>query len=366
MMMCMIAGCGDDGTKVEEPARPSITRTSPQDGSTGVNLNPLVQVWFDQALDEATIDSASFHVAGARTARLEYTEPEHIIRLYLNELLEPDSTYRVLVESGISNTGGNPMLSDFTFSFTTGALDCAHTEDYLEPNDDIASASEIEIVQAYPLLSSCGGGEGEDHCKFTLQDTVRVTARIEHVYSDVDNTTWYVRFKRANGDDYFTVMTYISADFDLNVRHTFLPGTYYLQTGNAEGSEAIAVYNLIIQVSAPCPDDTLEDNDFLDEASPISPGLSEGLRGCYRDRDYFSVGLVSGQILTARVTAVPPEGKQRTLAILDPDGTWLTGGDNFEEPSVESWTADQDTTYYLIVMWWNDDIEYTLEVDVGD
>ena len=60
---CLIActglamlGCGDDGTKVEEPEGPSVTQTSPADGAADTNINPLVEVWFDQAVDEAKAD----------------------------------------------------------------------------------------------------------------------------------------------------------------------------------------------------------------------------------------------------------------------------------------------------------------------
>ena len=129
MMVSVLIGCGDDGGQIVIVNRPSVRQTFPQDGAVDTDLNPLIQVWFDDRLDEATIDSAAFHVVGAATHRLEYSDADSMIALHLADILEPERTYTVLVTTAIENTHGNGMLADFTFSFTTGPRDCAHTED---------------------------------------------------------------------------------------------------------------------------------------------------------------------------------------------------------------------------------------------
>jgi hypothetical protein len=358
-----LGGCGDGGGNGIEPDNPEVIATYPEDGATDIGLNPLIRVWFDQELDEATVDSAAFHVAGAVTERFEYDASDRVVRLYLRELLAPESDYEIMIDSTITSADGDPMAEDRSFGFTTGPMDCDHLEDYLEPNDNIETATDIYIVKAYPLLSSCGDGRTE-YYRFDITDTALVTARIEHVYSDDPKPTWYVNFKRATDEAYTWYTGWISGDVSINQRFTFLPGTYYLHTGSSGAADRIVVYNLIIQISAPCLDDSLEDNDFIDEASPITPGLTDGLRGCYRDRDCYSIRLSAGQVLTVAAEQNPDIGSQLTLEILGPDGFALTGGTYQENPATLTWAASQDTSHYIAATYWNNDVDYLIEVEV--
>jgi hypothetical protein len=361
--LILSAGCAGDGGGETKTDNPEVIATSPQDGAVDVNLNPLVQVWFDQELDESTIDSAAIYVAGAVTERIEYEASEKAIRLYLRELLDPETEYDIIVDSTITGATGDPLLKDRAFAFTTGPMDCDHLEDYLEPNDTIGEAADIDIVKAYSLLSSCGAGYN-DFYRFVLSDTVRVTARIDYVYSTEPHPMLYVRFKRSTGEAYMSYIGWIDAGNSLNLRYTFLPGTYYFELGGGSGVEHTVVYDLIMQISAPCEDDSLEDNDFIDEATPVQPGLIEGLRGCFQDRDYYSIGLGAGDVLTATVEELPHKGSQCYLAILGPDGSVLTGDYYTDYPAVETWTADADTTYYIAATWSVDDIDYRIEAEV--
>jgi hypothetical protein len=359
----MAAGCGGNETNRIAPDNPEVVATSPQAGAVDVNLNPVVRVWFDQEMEEASIDSASFHIAGAVTERIEYNPREKAALLYLRELLDPATAYEITLASSITNAKGDSLTGERTFAFTTGPMDCDHLEDYLEPNDTIGEAAEIDLVKTYPLLASCGAGYN-DYYRFVLEDTAKVTARIEHVYSEDEQPMMYIRYKRATDDAYSWYTGWFAPGMSINQRFTFLPGTYYLQMGSTAGPDRIVVYGLILQLSAPCPDDSLEDNDFIDEASPLHPGLTENLRGCARDRDCFAIRLHSHNTLTVTVNQVPPLGAQCTLEIMGPEGDVLTGGDYTAYPAVEAWTADEDTVYYVGATWWSDNVRYSLDVDV--
>jgi len=359
------AGCaGDGGGDTEtDTDNPEVVGTHPQDGAVDVSLNPLVRVWFDQDLEEATIDTLSCQVAGALTERLEYDEQGRLIRLYLKELLEPETGYVILVDSTITNKTGEPMAEDRSFTFTTGPMDCEHVEDYLEPNDTIGEATEIELVKAYPLLSSCGENAAE-YYRFVLLDTALVTARIEHVYSDDPKPMWYIAYKRDTDEAYSTYMGWFAEGMGINHRFTFLPGTYYLHTGSGEPEDRIVIYNLILQLSAPCPDDSLEDNDFIDEATPIGPGVTDGLRGCFKDRDCYSIRLKPGQTLSVTVNQYPYIGSQLNLEILGPAGEILTGGVFEVNPAVLTWNATQDTSHYIAATYSDNNVSYSIEVEV--
>jgi hypothetical protein len=356
-----VTGCDGNGGSQIEPDNPEVVATSPQDGAVGVNLNPVIRVWLDQEMDEATIDSASFHLSGGITERIEYHPAEKAITLFLRELLDPETGYEIFLAPTITNTNGDSLTGDRTFSFSTGAMDCDHLEDFLEPNDIIEDAADIDLVKAYTLLSSCDEGSNE-YYRFVLQDTALVTARIEHVYSEEERPMMYVRYKRPTDDSYSWYTGWFASGMSINHRHTFLPNTYYLEMGTL--SDSIVVYDLILQVSPPCPDDSLEDNDFIDEASPIHPGLTENLRGCFRDRDCYVLRLRNGNTLAVMLDQSPRLGDQCTLEIMGPDGEVLTGDDYTTFPAMETWTAGEDTVYFIGATWWADRVRYSLDVDV--
>lgn len=123
---------------------------------------------------------------GARTHRLEYESEEKMITLYLDTLLVPETVYQVNVRSSIKSSGGEPMAADFDFGFATGPLDCEHIEDYLEPNDDFASATSIELDKVYPVLSSCGGSERYDYYRFVVETTAKINVINRYVYADTN------------------------------------------------------------------------------------------------------------------------------------------------------------------------------------
>jgi hypothetical protein len=365
--LLVIAGCGDDGGGAVVTNRPSITQTSPWDGAVDTNLNPLVRVWFDQALEATTVDSAAFHVEGAESHRVEYVDSLKVINLYLREILEPESTYTAVVTTGIKNTNGHGMLSDFSFSFTTGTLDQDHLIDYMEPNDDMDSAMELDLNKTYTVLGSCGDGDGEgdwDYYRFSLTEPAKVTLRIDHSYSELDRTGWLMRFRICGGSFYNSLLVPLDTGESINLRYSFLPGTYCVETGNTEGSTRLAVYDLTLETSTPCPDDEYEDNDFMWEAAEIGTGIYD-LYSCNDDTDYFKVYPGAGHSVTATVSQVPPGNIQRRLRITDPGNNLLRESTGTGDPMTISWPLtgeEYHDSYHIVIFWW-EKTEYTLQVD---
>ena len=368
LLVLALVGCGGDGGTKSKATHPEVVLTFPEDGAVDVVLNPLVEVWFDQALDEATIDSSAFYVSGARTHRVEYVPDEHAIVLYPRKILEPESTYEVVVSPSLKSTSGDSMLTDFSFSFTTGPLDCAHLEDYMEPNDDVASAPLVDLDKIYPCLSSCGGDERHDYFKFVLESPMRVRAQARYAYMDTVETYWQTTFLRADGEDYCWTGTRMEEGRTPGTTFSFLPGTYYVDVMKYYDDQYIAVYDLEFELSDPCQDDAFEDNDFLDEAVPVTAGTLGDLRGCYVDQDYFSIGLATGQTLSATATQETDLYATRRMEIRNPAGntvadttlTAMGGGVS------RSWTATEDGVHYIMVRWWANDVDYNLQIDVAD
>jgi len=365
VMASVMVGCGDDGGGAVVTKRPSITQTSPTDGAVDTNLNPRIQVWFDSALEATTVDSAAFHVEGAENYRVEYVDALKVINLYLKEILEPESTYTVVVTTDIENRSGNGMLDDFTFDFTTGTLDADHLVDYMEPNDDIDSDVRLVLNRTYTVLGSCGDGDGEgnwDYFSFVLSDTATVTLRIDHSYSELDKTGWAMAFKFCNGASYRSLFTRLADGGSVNLRYSFLPGTYCVETGNTEGSVRLAAYDITLETSAPCPDDEYEDNDFSWEATEIVAGPYD-LYGCGYDTDYFKVTLTSGQILTATLNQVPSGDLNRRLRISDAANLTINEASGTHDFMTLTYTADIAGDFHIVVDWW-ENTAYQLFVDV--
>jgi hypothetical protein len=369
LVSVVILGCGDDNGGSGTPAGPpSVTQTSPQAGATDVNLNTLVRVWFDEPLDESTVDSAAFHVVGARTHRLEYDPGERMITLYLDTLLAAGTAYEAVVKSSIKSSGGPTMDADFDFSFTTGPLDCDHIEDYFEPNEDIASAALVEFDKVYPVLSSCGGEARYDYYKFVVEATSQVKAVARHVYADTISVSWLMQFWRDEDHQYGWTSSSFVPGGERSFRFTFHPGTYYAELRKYDDDHHYVCYDLEFQSLDPCEDDEFEDNDFIEEATPVTPGTITGLRGCWLDRDFFSTHLDSGQTLTATATQVTDLQVTRRMKIFNPAGISKIDTTFYAQgvPTSRSWTAQEGGTHYVKVRWWDDGIIYDLEIDVSD
>jgi hypothetical protein len=368
VVVMIVAGCGDDGGSDVKIDRPEVTQTYPAPGASDVNLNTPVRVWFDAALDEATIDSAAFHVEGAQTRRLEYDPDERMITLYLDTLLVPETAYTAMVKSSVKSTAGNSMLGDFDFAFTTGPMDCAHLEDYLEPNDDLATATPIELDTVYPVLSSSGGDERFDFFRFDVEATSQVKVVTKCIYVDTTSVSWFRQFWREEDHQYGWTSSGVAPGDEKSFRFTFHPGTYYVEVRKYADDHHCVAYDLEVLSLPPCEDDAYEDNDFLEEATPVTPGTIPNLKGCYLDRDFFSIHLDTGQTLTATATQVTDFYATRRMKIFNPAGhskidtTFAAQG----VPISRSWTAEEDGTHYVKVRWWTDGIIYDLDIGVSE
>jgi hypothetical protein len=366
MMICFVAGCGEDESPVGTPQGPQVTNTYPQTEATDVNLNPLIQVWFDQAIDPASLDTNTFFVKRATTHHIDYDAEEHRAMLCLASILEADRACTVNVKATVINTDGVAMGHDFQFDFATGPLDCDHLADYLEPNDDVDAAAELKVNTVYTVLGACGPAERDDFYTFTLSQPAKVTARVSCSYTDSSRVPWIIEFGRDADHRYYLYQSALLQLGSIDTDFSFLPGTYYVMTGKWAADESHVVYDLILETSPPCPDDSYEDNDFLDQAASISAGTIDSLGGCYLDMDFFSIEMTTGQTLDVTLTERTATSEMHLLRILNADGGMLTGHMNYDNPASETWMVTDDGTYYIMIFWWADGIIYDLDVQVTD
>ena len=362
--LCLLAGCGKDDPGETRVVVPRVIQFYPEDGATDVNLNTFVSVWFSEDMEASSLDSIC--VTGVPSHHVEYDAAAKKATVYLDTLLAPETGYEIYVSSYVMDDHGNNIAGDTTVGFTTGPFDCEHLSDMFEPNEDAASAPDLELHRTYALLTSCGEEERNDVFAFTLTDTVKVTARTEAAYVDTEYISWHMYFERDDGSFYHGIATSFRSNNPVPFHaHTFLPGRYYLHIWKTYIDHHEVAYHLTLDTSDPCEDDAYEDNDFIDQAVPVDPGTIEGLLGCKSDGDFFSTVLAAGQLLTVTATERTALGGNRMLEIFGPDHRYLTGHFDMVNPAVESWTAVEGGTYYFWILWLADGIVYDLDVEVS-
>jgi len=365
---CLLIAClavvscssSDGGPGPGDTTPPDVSQMNITDGETGVSLVQRISVTFSEDMDETTIDSTSVLVRGrAPVGYVEYDDATRTATFTPDTLYAAETWHSFVLGGDIADEAGNQIEPDTT-DFETGPMDCAHLDDYMEPNDVCEEAAEFELDRWYRSITMCPDND-EDWYVFTVTETTMVTIlnRFEHA----DNKNWAQYFTRSDDEWYtstgFSPESGDSADYS---HFTFHPGTYYLRTTSQTDSYILA--DLKLETGEPCQDDQYEDNDFPDEAEPITEGTITGLRACWLDRDFFSIDLQDGEMITVTVTSGPSDGTRR-INFYRPDQSNAGGPTGSINPLTASYTATETGVHYFKVRFWKDDIIYDVEVEVN-
>ncbi len=358
-----VLSCGDGGGEVRVTT-PRVTATYPADGATAVSLNTSISITFSREMNASSLDS--IFVCGRAAYRTSYNNGEKKVTAYLDSLLAPETGCDVLVSSHCMDNSGNNLGGDYEFSFTTGTFGCEELEDPFAANMSIATAAGVEYDTRYTLLPSCGGQDNMHCFKLVLSEATMITVLYRVVDADTANLSWRLYFKRADEMDYASqgAGVTVADHYEYSFRRSFLPGTVYVKTGKAEETGHAAVYEIEFRASEACADDAYEDNDFMDQATPVTAGTLTDLRACYIDDDYYAIDLTSGQALTVTLDAPGTDGELRRMWILTPSGTEMGRYNGYGNPCSLERTAFTDGTHYVQVRWWMDDVDYELDFEV--
>jgi hypothetical protein len=100
---------------------PTVISTVPANGATSVAFNTKVSATFSEAMDPATINSASFTLKqGATVISGVVTYVGLTATFSPSANLLPNTLYTGTVTTGAKDLAGNSMTSNYTWSFTTG------------------------------------------------------------------------------------------------------------------------------------------------------------------------------------------------------------------------------------------------------
>ncbi len=121
MIMVVVAGCIKEGNSINRPAAPVVNATAPTNGATGVFLNDAIAVFFSKEMNPASINATTFTVSsntGAVAGTISVNGASAVFKPAAQ--LTPSTTFTVTITRLAQDTSGIPLVSDFTWTFTTG------------------------------------------------------------------------------------------------------------------------------------------------------------------------------------------------------------------------------------------------------
>ncbi|MDD4888536.1 MAG: Ig-like domain-containing protein [Phycisphaerae bacterium] len=122
---------------------PTVTSTDPLNGDTGVALNKKIAATFSEAMDPLTITAANVTVAavspvpGPVTGTVAYVGAT--MTFTPTSPLAATTVFSVTITTGAKDLAGNPLASNFVWSFTTGA-----TPDITAPTVTSTSPTDLQ------------------------------------------------------------------------------------------------------------------------------------------------------------------------------------------------------------------------------
>ncbi len=366
LVSCSSSGGSDPG----DTQPPTVASADPPDGSTDQSLVQSVEITFSEAMDASTINDTTLLLGGrAALPHVQYDESSRTATITPDTLYAASTWHEAVITEDVTDAAGNPARRE-TLSFQTGPMDVDHLDDAMEPNQNIATASPVELGVTFYTLTAIE--DDKDTYEFTLTERREVTfaTPIKHAPDDqVRWPGWQIHFMRADGEYYATHGTSAEAGQTPNFSFSFSPGTYYCEIYSSYGlvSDEYVLYDLEVADSEPCADDEYEDNDFPDEAAPITTGLHTGLSACYLDKDHYTIDMVAGQTLTVTLDATVPAGESefRAINFKPPAGDHFTYSGT-DSPIVGQVTATESGTATYRVQFWADDVDYSLNIALID
>jgi hypothetical protein len=123
LLVLIVGGC----KKVMEEAGfqgvcPVVISTSPKDTSIGTSLNSKVSATFNEGMNPSTINAKTFTLTQGTTpiaGVISYAGTTATFSPTNN--LAPGTTYTGTIAAGVEDVAGNAMISNYVWSFTTGA-----------------------------------------------------------------------------------------------------------------------------------------------------------------------------------------------------------------------------------------------------
>ena len=103
---------------------PTVLSVTPPNGSTGVCSNSVVTATFSEAMNVASINSATFTVAPGVTGTITHDASNTIFTFTPSSPLAVSTVYTATITTGVRDLFGNALATNFVWSFTTAVNGC--------------------------------------------------------------------------------------------------------------------------------------------------------------------------------------------------------------------------------------------------
>jgi hypothetical protein len=101
---------------------PTVTVTDPANTATGISLNQQIAITFNKALDPLTVNASTITLSqGTTPVVATVSSVNNRVTLTLAGNMTPNKIYTVTVTTGVKDTSGNAISTNYTFNFTSGA-----------------------------------------------------------------------------------------------------------------------------------------------------------------------------------------------------------------------------------------------------
>ena len=110
-----------DTVSISDFTAPAVDSTSPAADATDVLVDTVVTATFSEAMDESTITTGSFTIAGV-SGSVSYNSGTYTATFNPDSNLAYDTTYTASLSTAITDVAGNPLAAEYTWSFTAGSL----------------------------------------------------------------------------------------------------------------------------------------------------------------------------------------------------------------------------------------------------
>jgi hypothetical protein len=107
-----------DSVTVADTTPPTVVSTSPTNGASGVAVDTVVTATFSEAMNDSTITTSSFTLAGV-SGSVSYNSGTYTATFTPTVDLAHETTYTATLSTAITDAAGNSLASAYSWSFTT-------------------------------------------------------------------------------------------------------------------------------------------------------------------------------------------------------------------------------------------------------
>lgn len=110
-------------TTLGDVIAPAVSSVSPLANSTGVQTNVRPSVTFSEIIDPSTVTTSTFTLKnGTLTVAGAVSVSGNSITFIPSSALSGNTSYTVAATKGIKDIAGNPLVTEYTWGFTTGTV----------------------------------------------------------------------------------------------------------------------------------------------------------------------------------------------------------------------------------------------------